>query len=426
VGAVEGIPRRQGLARGAAVATVVLSAAVVAVLAAMLVPWDWVPGGRLAPATADALFTPTQISRAERYATLQRAFGWTSYFLSLALLLFFGLTPRGSRLVRRLTPRRWWLAVPTGVGAVLLVQRLVTLPFSVGAHVVDLQFGISRQGWGGWTVDVVKSLGVSWVATSLVLLVVVGCARRSPRWWFAWAGGLALLLSVAGSFLYPVVVEPLFNTFTPMKAGPFKQSIFRLADSEGVRIEDVLVADASRRTTTLNAYVSGFGGTRRVVVYDNLLRDLSPAEARVVIAHELGHAKHDDVLLGTALGALGSVGAVALLALLLDTDRLRRRAGVTGAGDPSVVVTVLALTALGAFVVSPVQNTVSRAIEARADRTSLEAPHAGSTFVRMQRRLALTSLSDPTPPALSQFWWGSHPTVLQRAGLPQSLREAVR
>jgi STE24 endopeptidase len=222
------------------------------------------------------------------------------------------------------------------------------------------------------------------------------------------------------------VVEPLFNTFTPMKAGPFKQSIFRLADSEGVRIEDVLVADASRRTTTLNAYVSGFGGTRRVVVYDNLLRDLSPAEARVVIAHELGHAKHDDVLLGTALGALGSVGAVALLALLLDTDRLRRRAGVTGAGDPSVVVTVLALTALGAFVVSPVQNTVSRAIEARADRTSLEATHAGSTFVRMQRRLALTSLSDPTPPALSQFWWGSHPTVLQRAGLPQSLREAVR
>ena len=95
-----------------------------------------------------------------------------------------------------------------------------------------------------------------------------------------------------------------------------------------------------------------------------------------------------------------------------------------GAGDPAVVVLVLALAGVGAFLVSPAQNTVSRAIEARADRSSLEATHEDATFVRMQRRLALTSLSDPTPPALSQFWWGSHPTVLQRAGLPRSLEAA--
>lgn len=417
---------RRGLARGAAVTTIVLSAVVVGVLALALVPWQWVPGGRLVPEPADALFTPAQVARAERYSGLQRALGWTSYFLSLGVLLVLGLTAHGSRLVRRVSPRRWWLAVPVGAGAVLLVQRLLTLPFSIGAHGVDLHFGISRQAWGAWSVDVLKGLLVSWAVTSLMLLVLVGCARRSPRWWFAWAGGLALLLSVAGSFLYPVVVEPVFNHFTPMRPGPFKQSILRLADSEGVHIDDVLVADASRRTTTLNAYVSGFGSTRRVVVYDNLLRDLSPAQARVVIAHELGHAKHDDVLLGTVLGALGSVGAVAALALLLDSDRVRRRTGVAGPADPSVVVTVLALAALGGFLVSPLQNSVSRAIEARADRTSLEATHAGTTFVRMQRQLALTSLSDPTPPALSQFWWGSHPTVLQRAGLPQSLRAAAR
>ena len=136
------------------------------------------------------------------------------------------------------------------------------------------------------------------------------------------------MLSAAGSFLYPVVVEPLFNTFTPMSAGPFKQSVFRLAEQEGVQIDDVLVADASRRTTTLNAYVSGFGSTRRVVVYDNLLDDLTPGQARVVIAHELAHARNDDVVLGTALGSLGAVGAVALLALVLDSPWVRRRAAV--------------------------------------------------------------------------------------------------
>jgi len=218
----------------------------------------------------------------------------------------------------------------------------------------------------------------------------------------------------------------LFNTFTPMAAGPFKQSVFRLADREGVHIDDVLVADASRRTTTLNAYVSGFGGTRRVVVFDTLLHELAPAEARVVIAHELAHARSNDVVLATGLGAVGAVGGVALLALLLDSARLRRWSGTGGAADPAAVALVLALVAVGGFLDSPAQNAVSRAIETRADRVSLQTTHAGATFVRVQRRLALSSLVDPTPPALSQFWWGSHPTVLQRTGLPRSLREARR
>jgi STE24 endopeptidase len=407
--------------------TVLVSWVLVAALAAWLVPWSWVPGGTLAPKPAAALFSPEQIARAEHYSWIQRGLGWTSYFLSLLLLLALAFTAPGRRLVRRATSRRrWWIAVPLGVLAVLAVERLLTLPFGIGAHETDRRFGISRQGWAGWSLDQVKSFLVAWVATSLVVLVVVGCARRSPRWWFAWAGAAALLLSFAGSYLYPVLVEPVFNRFTPMQAGPFKESILRLADREGVHVDDVLVADASRRTTTLNAYVSGIGGTRRVVVYDNLLADLSPAEARVVIAHELGHAKNGDVLLGTLLGSVGSVGAVALLALFMESERVRRMSRTGGAADPAAVAVILALAAVGGFVVSPVQNTVSRAIEARADRVSLETTHADPTFIRMQRRLALASLADPTPPALSQFWWGSHPTVLQRAGLPQSLEEAHR
>lgn len=407
--------------------TVLVSWVLVAALAAWLVPWSWVPGGTLVPKTASALFTPEQIARAERYSWIQRALGWTSYFLSLLLLLALAFTARGRRLVRRATSRhRWWIAVPLGVLVVLAVERLVTLPFAIGAHQTDRQFGISRQGWAGWSLDQVKSLAVAWVTTSLVVLVVVGCARRSPRWWFAWAGAAAVLLSFAGSFLYPVLVEPVFNRFTSMPSGPFKESILRLADREGVHVDDVLVADASRRTTTLNAYVSGIGSTRRVVVYDNLLADLSPAEARVVIAHELGHAKNNDVLLGTLLGSVGAVGAVALLALVLDSERVRRASHTRGPADPAVVALLLALAAVGTFLVSPVENTVSRAIEARADRVSLEVTHAGPTFIRLQRRLALASLADPTPPALSQLWWGSHPTVLQRAGLPQSLEKAHR
>ena len=158
--------------------------------------------------------------------------------------------------------------------------------------------------------------------------------RWSPRRWFLWAGGGAAALTLAGSFLYPVLLEPVFNNFESLPEGNLRTSVFALADEEGVDVSDVLVADASRRTTTLNAYVSGFGDTRRVVLYDNLVADLPEARREVIVAHELAHAKYDDVLLGTSLGAVGAVLGVSLLALALDSPRLRRRAGVRGRRTP--------------------------------------------------------------------------------------------
>ncbi len=157
----------------------------------------------------------------------------------------------------------------------------------------------------------------------------------------------------------------------------------------------MLVADASRRTTTLNAYVSGFGSTRRVVLYDNLVKDVPQREALTVVAHELGHARHHDVLLGTVLGAVGVVLGSGLLGLVLSRRRVLERAGVEDPGQPEAVALILALAAVGSLLVSPVQNTVSRAVEARADRASLEATKDYVGFERMQKQLAVRSLSDP-------------------------------
>ena len=387
-------------------------------LAAVLIPWDWVPGGSVEHVSADQVFSVAQIERAERYSSLVRRLAWAGYAVSLLVAVALGFSTLGARLVQRL-PRRG--RVPAGVLALLLVGRLVTLPFDLLVRRQNLRYGLTRQSVDGWAVDNLKGLLVAWVATTLALVVLVWLARRTPRWWFAWFGAAAVAMTVALSFLYPVVVEPIFNTFTPMADGPLKRSILQLADREGVPVDDVLVADASRRTTTLNAYVSGFGHTRRVVVYDNLLADLTPAQVRMVVAHELGHAKHHDVFVGTALGSVGALVAVAALALLLDLPGLRRRAGVDGPGDPRVIAVALALAALGAFAASPVQSTASRAVEARADRESLLATNDEATFVSMQRELSLHSASDPTPPAWSQFWFGSHPTVLQRVGIAKAL-----
>lgn len=401
-------------------AVVVLAGVAFAVVAGLLVPWQWLPGGHVEAVSPDRVFSAAQIARGEHVSGLLRHAAWANLVVSVLVAGVLGFTRLGSVLVGRL-PGPWWAKVVLGCFVVSVVGAVAALPLGWSAQRVELSEGLSHQAWGSWLADRGLGLAVTWVFTSVALLVVVGLARLTPRTWPLWAAFAAVALAMAGSFVYPVVVEPLFNHFTPMKAGPLRSDIFALAESEHVHIDDVLVADASRRTTTLNAYVSGFGSTRRVVVYDTLLTGLPRAQTEMIVAHELGHAKHQDVLLGTVLGALGSALGVGLLGLVLTRRRVLETTAVDGLHDPRVVPLLLGLALIGSLLASPVQNTISRAIEARADRAALRATGDPSTFVEMQKELALRSLADPTPPAWSQFWFGSHPTTLQRIGLAEAM-----
>jgi STE24 endopeptidase len=386
-------------------------------LAAWLVPWSPVPGGVPPPADPASVFTAEQVRRAEEFSSGARALSWASLAVSVAVTCWFAFSARGRRLTERL-PGPWWFRVLLAVALVQLAVRVVTLPFAVLLRRRLLEYGLTEQSWAGFASDQVRGQAVGIVTLALGLVVLVGCARRWPRAWPAVAAGLLAVLVLLASFVYPVVVEPLFNSFEPLPDGSLRTQILRLADREGVRVDDVLVADASRRTTTLNAYVSGFGGTRRVVVYDNLVESLPEDEALSVVAHELAHARHNDVVTGSLLGAAGAVLGVGLLALLLGTGRLGRRS----MAEPAVVPLVLALLAIGSLLASPVQNTISRQIETRADVDALRAAPNPEAFAAMQRQLALRSLADPTPPAWSQFWFGSHPTTLTRIAIARSGR----
>ena len=377
-------------------------------IAALRVPWDPIPGGPLHPPPASSVFTETQIQRAEDFTSLARIWSWSSLAASLVLACVLGLTPLGARLVDRVRGP-WWWRVFVAVAMLALAGRLVTLPFAILIRRRVLAYGLSHQAWGAYAVDLLKGVAVDVVATSLAMLVLVGVARRWPRAWPAVAGLLLAGLVLLGSFVYPLLVEPLFNHFEALPAGPLRTQILALADKEGVHVDDVLVADASRRTTTLNAYVSGFGSSRRVVVYDNLLNDEKDPEILSVVAHELGHARHDDVLTGSLLGAAGALLGVGLLGLVIGRGR--------PVGDPRQVPRVLALVALATFLASPLQNGISRRIETRADVAALETTRDPVAFVELQRQLALKSLADPTPYRWSQFWFGSHPTTLQRIAL---------
>jgi STE24 endopeptidase len=400
----------------ALVAFLVLGGAVVALLAATT-PWH--PLGAHPPHVAvdpRRDFTAAEIAREQAFHRLVRPPAYAALALGLAVAVLLGGTRLGARVVAAV-PGPWPVKAALGGLALSLLPRLLTLPLDARAEVALRRYGLSTQTWGGWAVDQAKGALVGGVLLVVVAVGLVGLARAAPRTWWAWGALAGAALVCVVSYVYPVVVEPVFNRFTPLEAGPLRDELLDLARRDGLPVRDVLVADASRRTTALNAYVSGYGRTRRIVLYDTLLAKATPAETRLVVAHELGHVKAHDVRNGTLAGALGAAAAVAGLYLLLTSPALLRRAGADGAADPRVLGLVLAAVAVAGFATGPAQALVSRRIEARADVHSLDLTGDVDTFVSSERTLALTNLSDLDPHPLVYALFFSHPSSPERIAL---------
>ncbi|HEX2176970.1 MAG TPA: M48 family metalloprotease [Nocardioidaceae bacterium] len=392
------------------------------VLTLLLTPWGAVtsaPDGLVRRA-----FGADLVARGNAFAAEIRPATYSSLVLGVLVALWLGMSRRGLRLVRRVCARLrwWWLQALAVVAVVSSAVWLVTVPLAVWREVVLRRWGLSTQDWGSWLLDEVKGVGLTVGLTGVGLVLLVGVARLLPRWWFVPAGLGAAGLVFAMSFVYPVVVEPVFNDFRPMRAGQLRASLVEMAAVDGVPVDEVLVADASRRTTALNAYVSGFGATRRIVVYDNLLREPDP-QVRSVVAHELGHADADDVLVASTIGAAGTAAGIGALALILSSGWLRRR-GVDGAGDPAVAATVLALATALTVVGSPVESLISRQVEARADQHALDLARDPQGMVEVQQNLAVRNLADLDPPWFSYVMFATHPTAGQRIAMAREWASA--
>jgi STE24 endopeptidase len=408
-------------ARAALVAAVVLGIAL-AVVIAVRTPWVPLPEppGGYTPIDPTAGIPAAQVERAEAFAAALRPASLLSLVLSLTVSAALGLTALGGRIMRALARPLgggWVPQVLLGVVAFAVLGRLATVPLAAYAEMVRHRYGLSTRSWWLWLRDVSVSTAISAAITALALLSFLWLVRRAPRTWWIWAAATAAGFVVVGSFLYPVVIEPAFNRFEPLAAGQLRSDLLELAAENGTPVQDVLVSDASRRTTALNAYVSGFGSTRRIVLYDTVLERLPDDQIESIVAHELGHVATDDVLTGTLTGALGAAAGVAALGWLLGSPRVLRRAGAEAPGDPRVVPLLLFLFAVGGLLSAPVQNGVSRQVEARADVRALDLTRDPEAFAGMQQDLAASNLSDPDPPAAWHWFFGSHPTVAERVAM---------
>jgi STE24 endopeptidase len=210
------------------------------------------------------------------------------------------------------------------------------------------------------------------------------------------------------------VLEPVFNRFRPLEDEGLTEELRELSVRAGVPVRDVLVADASRRTRKHNAYVSGLGRTRRVVLWDTLLERGRRDELGLVVAHELGHRRLRHVAWGTLVGMAGAAASVLALWAALEWDWLPDALGVSGAGDPEVVPFAIAFTTALDLAGVPAWTAMSRHFERSADRFSLELTEDPDAYEAVHRGLALANLSDLDPPRLYYLALHGHPTAPER------------
>jgi STE24 endopeptidase len=375
------------------------------------------------PADPLAAFTEDEVRACVDFAKPRQRWGLAAYGTDLLVLAALALTGPGRAVVAAAAglaggwaPGRVVLAIV----AVQAVRAAAGLPFSLRAFGQDRRAGLATQRLGGFLRDWAKARAVGLVLVVLPLGALVLGARWQPPGWPLVAAAAAVLLVLALTVAGPVLIEPLFNRFRPLDPGPLRARLLELATAMGVPVRDVLVSDASRRTTRVNAYVSGLGRTRRVVVYDTLLAGTSadPAgaadEVALVAAHELAHVRHRDVLWGTVgSAALAAVSVLAVVALL-DLEAVRRLFAVTGLGDPLVAPGLLLLGMLGGLLAAPVASAISRWAEARADWVALEVTRDPATAVAVERRLALENRADLRPNRLLLAMFASHPPTMAR------------
>ncbi|HEV3462350.1 MAG TPA: M48 family metalloprotease [Actinomycetota bacterium] len=386
------------------------------------------------PPAADPLeaFTEDEVRACVDYAKPRQRWGLAGYGTDLLVLAALALTGPGRALVRGVAglaggwaPGRVVLAAV----AVLLLRAAVGLPFSIRAFRQDTRAGLATQGLAGFLRDWAKGRAVGLVLTVVALTALVLGARWEPPGWPLVAAVAAVLLVLALAMAGPVLIEPLFNRFRSLEPGPLRTRLLELAATMQVPVRDVLVADASRRTTKVNAYVSGLGRTRRVVVYDTLLAAATPQaaatgapaaspggadEVALVVAHELAHVRHRDVLWGTIGAAALAAVSVLAAAALFDLEPVQRALGVRGLGDPLAVPGLLLMAALGGLAAAPVASAISRWAEARADWVSLEVTRDPVTAVAVERRLALENRADLRPNRLLMLLFASHPSTMAR------------
>ena len=349
--------------------------------------------------------------------------GWG--ILQLVLLLALGVPARIRNVAENLTKNRW------GQGFVfvflfLMAITLLNASLRTYGHHVAVAYGLSVQGWGSWVWDQVKGFLLTWLVASLLVMMLFWVIRKSPKHWWFWFWIPTMAGVLFGVFISPIVVDPLFNKFEPLQQRDpaLVAELEKVVARSGVSLppDRMFFMQASRKVTSLNAYVTGFGPSKRLVLWDTTIAAATPDELSGVFGHELGHYALHHIVRGLLFTAV-----LLLVAFFLGqkmTEWLLSRYGarwrIRSQNDWAfVAVLALVLNVLN-FFSEPIDNAFSRSIEHAADVYGQEAIHGivadpQTTTQQGFQKLGETALDDPASHPFVDFWTSSHPSTAERA-----------
>lgn len=362
------------------------------------------------------LFEENFLYRAEHYQRLKLGVGILRNLLTWGILLAAGIFSYKILVVLSPPPV---CKVILAVLLLFLVLKLFLFPLEYySGFLLEKEFGLASPHFLSWLGDYLKStvlyLGVGVLLFSGLYYLTV---YFPSRWWWM-AGILFALFTVLSSFLYPVLIAPMFYRFEPLQEEGLKEDIKDMAERAGIEVEEVLVADASRRTARANAFFAGLGSSQRIVLYDNLVEGFSEEEVKVVVAHEMAHWKHSHVVKGLVAGALAGLLALYLLYKLLGSM------GLTG--DLRMLPWALLFFSLVSFLSQPLQNSLSREWERQSDREALHLTGTPAAQADLKINLAQANLSQVEPHSAVRAIYYSHPPLIERIRMAREYGQEER
>lgn len=382
--------------------------------------------GRGGPEVAE--FLPgDELARARDYAGANARLGLVSSAWSLALLLgamFLGGFDLADRWVRELAlhlglPET--LAGACFIGLLALASDIAHMPASLYATFIkEARFGFNRTTPSTWLKDRLKSWILSLVLGGALTWAVLAFFRALGPWAWIAAWGAVLLFLVFAHYLGPVLILPLFQKLTPLEPGPAREAVLDAAQRAGVAAADVMVMDGSRRSTKANAFFTGLGDKRRIVLFDTLLERHEPDEAAAILAHEAGHWKLRHVPLMFALSAIKAGFLLFMLSLFISAPGLHQAFGMERVTLHGGLVFFLVLATPLAMAMSLLLGSLSRRMEAAADRFSVRVMGGGEPLARALLRLGRDNLANPSPHPLAVALGHSHPPLAARIRILRS------
>ncbi len=362
--------------------------------------------------------SPERQEKQIAYSRFNNIWRFISFFISLGVLLIFLFTGLSAKL------RDWtsgikskFLAIWAFMILFIIVDFIFEFPFSLYRDfLVEKEFGFMNQTFWGWFGDGMKSLAISMVLGIIPMFFFYRLVERTKKWWLWFSLG-AVPFVVLMIVIAPVVISPMFNKFGPMQDKQLESQILAEAQKAGIEGSKVFEVDASKQSSKLNAYVTGLFGTKRIVLYDTMIKDFTPSEIKFVMGHEMGHYVMHHIWWGLLITLLFIAAALWLTNLTIHRviHRYRKKFKFDKLSDPASLPLVLIFIMVISFVFDPVTNGYSRHIEHEADIYGMNISGvSGNVAATAFDKLGVFNLSDPDPHPFIEFWFYDHPALKKR------------